>query len=82
MKKTLKFTTNLKCGGCVTKITPYLEKNPQVTHWEVDLEKPEKPLIVQVEGLNAAEIIQMGKAAGFEFKEKRAGFLSRLGKRG
>ncbi len=34
--KTSKFKTNINCGGCISKITPYLDKQKGIESWEVD----------------------------------------------
>ncbi|MEM6632548.1 MAG: heavy-metal-associated domain-containing protein [Bacteroidota bacterium] len=75
MKKTLTFSTNIKCGGCVEKIGPVLEQDERIIKWEIDLESPEKSLLIETEILSAKEIQAIGKTAGFTLKEKKAGFL-------
>lgn len=45
--KTYIFSTSLKCGGCVTAITPALSNDPQIAHWKVDLENPERRLTIE-----------------------------------
>ena len=45
----LKFKTNIKCAGCIEKVTPGLNETVGVGHWEVDITKPEKILTVDTE---------------------------------
>jgi copper chaperone len=45
--KTYIFSTTLKCGGCVTAITPALENDPEIVHWEVDLTHAERRLTIE-----------------------------------
>ena len=40
--KTLKFKTNINCGGCVSKVTPFLNNQEGVESWEVDTVNPDK----------------------------------------
>ncbi|PIB38457.1 heavy-metal-associated domain-containing protein [Maribacter sp. 4G9] len=40
----MKFKTNINCGGCVSKVTPFLDKQEGIKNWEVDTEKPDKIL--------------------------------------
>ena len=44
--KTLKFKTNIKCSGCVAKVTPYLNEALGEKTWEVDYNNPSKVLTV------------------------------------
>jgi copper chaperone CopZ len=39
-----KFNTNIKCTGCVEKVTPHLKALLGDTRWEVDLNDPSRPL--------------------------------------
>lgn len=64
--ETLKFKTNIKCGGCVATITPYLNNFTTIKHWEVDIENPDKVLIVNVEDhVQDREIIETLQKAGY-----------------
>ncbi len=42
----IKFKTSLKCGGCVNAIRPHLNKIKEIQHWEVDLDNPDKILLI------------------------------------
>jgi copper chaperone len=44
--ETLKFKTNIKCGGCVATVTPYLNKFSDIEKWEVDTQNPDKILTI------------------------------------
>ena len=35
-KNILKFKTSINCGGCIAKVTPYLDSVKGITKWEVD----------------------------------------------
>lgn len=63
MKK-MQFSTNLKCGGCVAKITPLLQELQSITKWDVDLTDPKKTLTVEG-GASQEEVIDALKKAGF-----------------
>lgn len=45
----IKFKTNIKCAGCVEKITPYLNEAVGEGHWQVDYNNPLKILTVDDE---------------------------------
>lgn len=63
--ETLKFKTNIKCGGCIATITPYLNKVNEISKWEVDTVNPDKILTVEAENMSSQEIIDKVKEAGF-----------------
>ncbi len=44
--ETLKFKTNLKCDGCVKTITPYMNGIEGIESWQVDLDSPDKTVII------------------------------------
>ena len=45
--KTLKFKTNVNCGGCIAKVTPHLNKLKGIDKWSVDTTTPMKVLTVE-----------------------------------
>lgn len=63
--QTLKFKTNINCGGCVAGVTPFLNKIEGID-WKVDTENPDKILSVESEDVSEEEIIKAVKKAGFE----------------
>ena len=63
--ETIQFKTNIKCTGCLTKVTPYLNVTVGESNWKVELESPQKNLIVK-SSTSANEIITAVKEAGFE----------------
>ncbi|MCC5923523.1 MAG: cation transporter [Crocinitomicaceae bacterium] len=62
------FKTNIKCGGCIEKVTPALEKLNDIT-WEVDTNIPEKILTVETENISENEVIQAVEQAGFKIEK-------------
>jgi copper chaperone len=66
--KTLKFKTNINCGGCVAKVTPFLNKAEGVSHWDVDITNKDKILSVHSEGITEEEVIQKVNKAGFKIE--------------
>jgi len=68
--ETLKFKTNIKCGGCIAGVTPFLNEVPAIDKWEVDLLNPEKILTVDVNSGAADQmIINAVEAAGFKAEQ-------------
>jgi copper chaperone len=44
---TIKFKTNIKCGGCIDTVSPHLNALTAVQEWTVDTNVPEKILTVK-----------------------------------
>lgn len=64
--ETLKFKTNIKCGGCIATVTPHLNQLSEIAKWEVDTQSPDKILTVEGEGqLDAAVIKETLSKAGY-----------------
>lgn len=62
--KTYTFKTSIKCGGCIEKVTPFLNELTELKQWEVDTANPDKVLTVQTEG-DIDSIVKKVEAAGF-----------------
>lgn len=68
--ETLKFKTNIKCGGCIAAVTPILNNIPEISKWEVDIENPEKTLTIQAdEQLEVATVVGALEKAGYTATE-------------
>jgi copper chaperone len=66
MLQKYKFKTNIKCSGCIEAVTPYLNANNEIKHWEVDTSNPEKVLTVETEHLTHEMIEQIVRKAGYQ----------------
>jgi copper chaperone len=64
--KTLKFKTNINCGGCVSKVTPFLNKQEGVESWEVDVNNPDKILKVKSKGVLEEQVVSILDKIGFK----------------
>lgn len=64
-----KFKTNINCGGCVEKVTPYLDETEGITNWSVDTNNPNKILTVETDSLSESEIKDLVIKAGFKIEE-------------
>ena len=62
----VQFKTNIKCSGCIAKVTPVLNELAGSDNWEVDINKPEKILSVSANGLTEEEIKTAVEKAGFK----------------
>lgn len=61
----LKFKTNIKCSGCVEKVSEVLNEKLGANHWKVDISNPEKLLTVTGKQAEEAFIVKWINAAGF-----------------
>jgi len=64
--KTLKFKTNINCGGCVSKVTPFLNKQEGVKSWEVDTANPDKILTIESDGASEEDLKSTLQKIGFK----------------
>lgn len=63
--KSLKFKSNINCSGCLSKVTPILDKEEGIEKWEVDLQHDDRILTVETSQLSAEEIQNTVNKAGF-----------------
>ncbi len=66
---TVKYKTNINCGGCIKSVTPFLNELDNVDTWKVDTENPDKILEVVLDDYNSAIILETVKKAGFKIEE-------------
>lgn len=64
--ETLKFKTNIKCGGCIATVTPFLNKAVGEGNWQVDIQNPDKILTAEANTATLAEIRQAIEQAGYK----------------
>ena len=64
--ETLKFKTNVNCGGCIATITPHLNQVKGIVKWSVDTSNPLKILTVEAPGLSPEVIVEVLKKAGYK----------------
>ena len=54
------------CGSCIAKVTPYLEANNEIKHWEVDTQNPNKILTVETDNLSDETVREIVRQAGYK----------------
>lgn len=64
--QSIKFKTNIKCGGCIKTVTPYLNDVAGIKKWEVDTADVDKILSVDLDGVTAETVIEKVEEAGFK----------------
>jgi copper chaperone len=62
----LKFITNIKCGGCIATVKPFLDSLSGVKSWSVDTSTPDKILTVEVDTASPDSIQKAIEAAGYK----------------
>lgn len=62
---TYQFKTNIQCNGCIQAVTPYLNANNEIKHWEVDTGNPDKILTIEADHLSTGMVSQIVKNAGY-----------------
>jgi copper chaperone len=63
----MQFKTNIKCGGCIEKVTPSLNAVAGMGAWKVDTAVPEKILTVSADkAVSSEDIIKAVEQAGFK----------------
>jgi copper chaperone len=66
--ETIKFKTDIKCSGCVAKVTPHLNEAVGEENWNVDVSNPSKILSVVGE-TNESKIKEAVQKAGFKIEK-------------
>lgn len=63
--ETLKFKTNIKCGGCIATVTPFLNEKKEISYWSVNTNSLDK--LLTVEGnVSPGAVISILEKAGFK----------------
>ncbi|MDO1449219.1 heavy-metal-associated domain-containing protein [Rhodocytophaga aerolata] len=67
---TLKFKTNIKCAGCVAKVTPHLNQVEGIEgNWQIDFYNPNKLLTVETDKVSTSQIKEAVQKAGFTIEQ-------------
>jgi len=61
----LRFKTNVKCGGCKAAVTPYLDNEPSIKIWRIDIYDPDRVMTIEGDELSAELIIGLMQQAGY-----------------
>lgn len=62
----MKFKTNIMCGSCIEKVTPYLNKTVGENNWEVDTRDPKKILTVKNPDVKSDNVMNAITDAGYK----------------
>jgi copper chaperone len=64
-----KFKTNIKCDGCIAKVTPALNETVGQGNWNVDLQNPNKVLTIQNDSVKTETIEEALKKVGYKMEK-------------
>jgi len=64
--ETLKFKTNVNCGGCVATVTPHMNQVKGIVSWNVDTNNPDKILSIETENVAPEEIKSILNGVGYQ----------------
>lgn len=64
-----KFKTNINCNGCIATITPFLNSVTAIQSWKLDIQNPNKILMVEGEQITKEKIVSKVKEAGFKIED-------------
>ncbi len=65
----LQFKTNINCNNCVRSVSGFLNEVESINHWQVDIDNPEKILIVEGDDIDIEAVIEAVEDAGFDIEE-------------
>lgn len=63
--ETKNYRTNIKCEGCIAKVTPVLNQLAGTNNWKVDIDSPEKKLTLLNPGVKENELMDQLKKLGY-----------------
>ena len=66
--QTLKFKTNINCGGCIKAVTPTLDHEAGAGNWQVDTTNPDKILTISAAQLTSEQVVKAVEKAGFNIQ--------------
>jgi len=69
MKQEYRFKTNINCGACIARVTPFLDKVEGIRRWDVDISSTDKILTVESDSATRQDIINAVKKVGFTIED-------------
>lgn len=61
-----RFTTTIRCGGCIEKVKPFLDGEISILSWSVDTSDPSRMLTVETTSGEPSFIIGLLEKAGYQ----------------
>ena len=66
---TIELKTNIHCMKCVEKISEFLNPEPGIETWSVDIDDPDKTLKIQGE-ISRDQVISLIQKAGYDIIDR------------
>lgn len=77
--KTLKFKTNINSGGCVDRVSSYLNNAQEIMHWDINTVDEDKVLtVIGNDRLEKRDVVDIIGLAGFSAKPIKKTILSKI----
>ncbi|MBI3257971.1 MAG: heavy-metal-associated domain-containing protein [Ignavibacteriae bacterium] len=67
--ETLKFKTTINCGGCISTVTPTLNKIAGTDNWNVDINSVDKILTIHTNQITPKQIQEAVQSLGFQISQ-------------
>ena len=67
--ETIQLKTNIKCSGCISQATPFLNDAVGEDNWKVDIQNPNKILTVAADNVSKSDVIKAVEKAGYTAQE-------------
>lgn len=64
-----KFKTNIKCDGCIAKVTPALNETVGTDNWSVDIQNPNKILTIKNDAVKTEVVAEALKKVGYRMEK-------------
>lgn len=66
----LRFKTDMKCNGCVSKVTPFIHEIEGIKNWKVEFKVPLSTLEVETDYDIEQQVINAVKKAGYNIDKE------------
>ena len=67
--ETIQLKTNIKCSGCISQATSFLNEAVGEDNWEVDIQNPNKILTVTADNVSKSDVMKALEKAGYTAQE-------------
>lgn len=80
--KTLKFKTNINSGGCIDRVSSYLDNAQEILHWSIDTTQTNDGVkvltVIGDEELHQKDVVDIINLAGFHARPLKKTILSKI----
>lgn len=80
--KTLKFKTNINSGGCIDRVSSYLNNAQDILHWSIDVAQNNDGIkvltVIGDDRLHQKDVVDIVNLAGFHAKPLKKTIFSKI----